>query len=200
MDGVSLAVEEAEIFGVLGPNGAGKTTTVESVLGLRVPDGGTIRVCGLDPVADRTRTTLIVGAQLQASELPGKLTVAEALQPYADCYPSPADWRTLAARLGLAEKFDTRVAQLSGGQKPIAGRGRHGRGRRRRRGPRPGPVDRPGHHAGPRRQRGRHREPRRRDHRTGRTPGPGCGLTVDASYASHPVDARTPVSCRIPVR
>lgn len=117
VDGVSLAVEEGEIFGVLGPNGAGKTTTVESILGLRVPDGGTIRVCGLDPVADRAQTTLIVGAQLQESELQGKLTVTEALQLYAACYPRPADWRTLAARLGLEEKLDTRFAQLSGGQK-----------------------------------------------------------------------------------
>ncbi|MFD4233368.1 ABC transporter ATP-binding protein [Streptomyces sp. NPDC058542] len=117
VDGVSLAVEEGEIFGVLGPNGAGKTTTVESILGLRVPDSGTIRVCGLDPVADRAKTTLIVGAQLQESELQGKLTVTESLQLYAGCYPRPADWRALAARLGLEEKLDTRFAQLSGGQK-----------------------------------------------------------------------------------
>ncbi|MEE1943321.1 ABC transporter ATP-binding protein [Streptomyces sp. TRM 70361] len=117
VDGVSLAVEEGEIFGVLGPNGAGKTTTVESILGLRVPDSGTIRVCGLDPFADRAKTTLIVGAQLQESELQGKLTVAEALQLFAACYPNPADWRTLAGRLGLGEKLDTRFAQLSGGQK-----------------------------------------------------------------------------------
>ncbi|MGK5628878.1 ABC transporter ATP-binding protein [Streptomyces sp. URMC 123] len=117
VDGVSLAVEEGEIFGVLGPNGAGKTTTVESILGLRVPDSGTIRVCGLDPVADRAQMTLIVGAQLQESELQGKLTVAEALKLYAACYPRPADWRALAARLGLEGKLDTRFAQLSGGQK-----------------------------------------------------------------------------------
>ncbi|MFX4293998.1 ABC transporter ATP-binding protein [Streptomyces bohaiensis] len=117
VDGVSFAVEEGEIFGVLGPNGAGKTTTVESVLGLRVPDSGTVRVCGLDPFADRARTTLVVGAQLQESEMQGKLTVAESLRLFAACYPRPADWRALAARLGLEEKLDTRYARLSGGQK-----------------------------------------------------------------------------------
>ncbi|MFG3398921.1 MULTISPECIES: ABC transporter ATP-binding protein [Streptomyces] len=116
VDGVSFAVEEGEIFGVLGPNGAGKTTTVESILGLRAPDSGTIRVCGVDPSADRAKTTLIVGAQLQESELQGKLTVAESLQLFADCYPRPADWRVLAGRLGLEEKLNTRFAQLSGGQ------------------------------------------------------------------------------------
>ena len=52
VDGISFSVEEGEIFGILGPNGAGKTTTVECVEGLRVPDGGRVRVAGLDPVAD----------------------------------------------------------------------------------------------------------------------------------------------------
>ena len=46
VDGVSFSVEEGEIFGILGPNGAGKTTTVESIVGLRTPDAGTIRVLG----------------------------------------------------------------------------------------------------------------------------------------------------------
>src|SRR5688500_6300866 len=52
VDGVSFAVEQGEIFGILGPNGAGKTTTVECVEGLRNPDGGVIRVCGIDPQRD----------------------------------------------------------------------------------------------------------------------------------------------------
>src|SRR5690606_15274909 len=49
VDGVSVAVERGEIFGVLGRNGAGKTTTIECALGLRRPDGGRVRVFGLDP-------------------------------------------------------------------------------------------------------------------------------------------------------
>src|SRR6188768_3539992 len=53
VDGISFSVEEGEIFGILGPNGAGKTTTVETIAGLRKPDGGTIRVLGLDPQKDR---------------------------------------------------------------------------------------------------------------------------------------------------
>ncbi|WP_103504255.1 MULTISPECIES: ABC transporter ATP-binding protein [Streptomyces] len=117
VDGISLAVEEGEIFGVLGSNGAGKTTTVEHILGLRVPDSGTVRVCGLDPHVDRAKTTLIMGAQLQESEMQGKLTVAESLELFAACYPRAADWRVLAERLGLKEKLNTRFAQLSGGQK-----------------------------------------------------------------------------------
>lgn len=117
VDGVSFAVEEGEIFGVLGPNGAGKTTTVECVEGLRVPDAGTVRVAGLDPVADHDRVTRILGAQLQESELQAKLTVREALELYAAFYPDPADWRLLAERLRLTDKLDSRFGKLSGGQK-----------------------------------------------------------------------------------
>jgi ABC-2 type transport system ATP-binding protein len=117
VDGVSFAVEEGEIFGILGPNGAGKTTTVECVEGLRVPDGGRVRVTGLDPVADHDRVARILGAQLQQSELQPKLTVREALELYAALYPSPADWRPLAERLGLTPKLGTRFGKLSGGQR-----------------------------------------------------------------------------------
>ncbi|MFB6988761.1 ABC transporter ATP-binding protein [Streptomyces sp. NPDC056178] len=117
VDGVSFAVDEGEIFGILGPNGAGKTTTVECVGGLRAPDAGTVRVAGLDPVADHGRVTRLLGAQLQESELQPKITVAEALELYSAFYPDPADWRALAERLGLHTKYDTRFAKLSGGQK-----------------------------------------------------------------------------------
>jgi ABC-2 type transport system ATP-binding protein len=117
VDGVSFAVEEGEIFGILGPNGAGKTTTVECVEGLRVPDAGSVRVTGLDPVADHARVSRVLGAQLQQSELQAKLTVREALELYASFYPSPLDWAPLAERLGLTAKLTTRFARLSGGQK-----------------------------------------------------------------------------------
>ncbi|MFF6953688.1 ABC transporter ATP-binding protein [Streptomyces iakyrus] len=117
VDGVSFTIEEGEIFGILGPNGAGKTTTVECVEGLRAPDSGRVRVTGLDPVADHERVARVLGAQLQESRLQPKLTVREALELYAAFYPAPADWRSLAERLGLEDTLSTRFAKLSGGQK-----------------------------------------------------------------------------------
>jgi ABC-2 type transport system ATP-binding protein len=117
VDGVSFTVEEGEIFGILGPNGAGKTTTVESIAGLRTPDDGTIRVLGLDPRRDRDRLRTIVGVQLQESELPERMTVAEALELFASFYEDPADPRALIDDLGLTEKRDTQYRNLSGGQK-----------------------------------------------------------------------------------
>ncbi|GLF99618.1 ABC transporter ATP-binding protein [Streptomyces yaizuensis] len=117
VDGISFRIEECEIFGILGPNGAGKTTTVECVEGLRRPDGGSVRVAGYDPVTDRESVTRVLGAQLQESELQPRITVREALELYAACYPAPADWRALADRLGLTDTLRTRFAKLSGGQK-----------------------------------------------------------------------------------
>jgi ABC-2 type transport system ATP-binding protein len=116
VDGLSLRVAEGEIFGILGPNGAGKTTTVECAEGLRRPDGGTIRVFGIDPYRDRAAARRLVGAQLQESQLPDKITVAEAIGLYASFYPEPADTEALISRLGLAGQRDTRYRKLSGGQ------------------------------------------------------------------------------------
>jgi ABC-2 type transport system ATP-binding protein len=117
VDDVSFAVDEGEIFGILGPNGAGKTTTVECVEGLRKPDRGEIGVLGLDPLRDHAELTQLLGAQLQESQLPAKLRVAEALDLYSSFYRTPADWRSLLETLGLADKSATPYRKLSGGQK-----------------------------------------------------------------------------------
>ena len=117
VDDVSLTVRPGEIFGILGPNGAGKTTTVESIAGLRTPDGGTVRVLGLDPRRSRTEITSLIGVQLQASELPERIKAREALELYASFYPSPADPTELLERLGLAKVQNIAFAKLSGGQK-----------------------------------------------------------------------------------
>jgi ABC-2 type transport system ATP-binding protein len=114
---VSFAVAEGEIFGILGPNGAGKTTTVECTAGLRVPDGGTIRVLGLDPRRDAEKLHTQVGVQLQESQLPERLKVWEALHMYAAFYPDPLDWEQLIEDWGLADKRNTSYGKLSGGQK-----------------------------------------------------------------------------------
>lgn len=117
VEDVSFEVFEGEIFGMVGPNGAGKTTTIECLEGLRKPDGGTIRVLGVDPQHDsqvlRTRT----GMQLQQSNLPERMKVWEALDLYASFYPKAADWKKLLTQLGLEEKRNAPFAKLSGGQK-----------------------------------------------------------------------------------
>jgi ABC-type multidrug transport system ATPase subunit len=61
VDKISFDVKQGEIFGLLGPNGAGKTSTLECLEGLRAPNGGLLRVAGMDPVRDshKLRATAI---------------------------------------------------------------------------------------------------------------------------------------------
>ena len=117
VDDVSFTVAEGEIFGLLGRNGAGKSTTVDCLAGLRVPDHGRIRIAGLDPRQDRREVRQLLGVQLQESQLPDRLTVAEAMGLYASFYPRPADIDGLLAQLDLTDKRSTRYRRLSGGQK-----------------------------------------------------------------------------------
>ncbi|NUR30194.1 MAG: ABC transporter ATP-binding protein [Catenulispora sp.] len=113
---ISFEVGAGEIFGILGPNGAGKTTTVECVSGLRTPDGGDVRVLGLDPRRDREELRQVLGVQLQESRLPGRIQVREALELYASFYRDPADVDALLDQWGLADKATARFGKLSGGQ------------------------------------------------------------------------------------
>ncbi|MET8539262.1 ABC transporter ATP-binding protein [Kitasatospora sp. NPDC004799] len=117
VDDISFDVREGEIFGILGPNGAGKTTTVECIAGLREPVGGSISVYGLDPRRDAAELRRILGMQLQRSELPDRLRVAEAMRLYASFYDDSADWRELLAELDLLDELDSPFAALSGGQR-----------------------------------------------------------------------------------
>jgi len=117
VDGVSLTVGEGEFVGILGPNGAGKTTLLEMIEGLRQPVSGTATVLGL-PVWPRNPALLPrIGVQLQASSFFERLTAREQIRTFASLYAVPAaradEW---LERVGLVEKADTRVEQLSGGQ------------------------------------------------------------------------------------
>lgn len=117
LNGVSLRVERGEIFGIAGPNGAGKTTIVECASGLRRPDGGTVRVLGLNPHDDRRALLQRIGAQLQEAALPDGIKVGEALRMYASLYDHPADWRALMDEWDLTGRKGARFGSLSGGWK-----------------------------------------------------------------------------------
>ena len=117
VDDVSFTVQAGEIFGIVGPNGAGKTTIVESIEGLREPESGSIRVLGLDPIADRYELAQRLGAQLQESRLQNRVRVGEILETFASFYQDPADWRELVTRFGLDDKIGANYSSLSGGMK-----------------------------------------------------------------------------------
>jgi ABC-2 type transport system ATP-binding protein len=115
--GVSFAVDEGEVFGLLGPNGAGKTSIIEVLEGLRVPDGGRVSVCGLDPQRDANELRQEIGAALQSTSLPDKIRVYEALRLFGSFYRRKRGLDDLLKRFGLEEKRNAFYSQLSGGQK-----------------------------------------------------------------------------------
>ncbi|MHB1592693.1 MAG: ABC transporter ATP-binding protein [Streptosporangiaceae bacterium] len=114
--GLSFRAERGEVTAVLGPNGAGKTTTIEVCEGYRRPDGGTVRVLGLDPVGDATELRPRVGVMLQTGGVPTTARAADYLRVMARFYASPLDPAMLIDRLGLAGSAKTPFRRLSGGQ------------------------------------------------------------------------------------
>ena len=117
VDDVSFSVQKGEIFGLVGPNGAGKTTTIESIVGLRQPDGGTVSVLGMNPQAESQALGNRIGTQLQQAALPDRMKVWEALDLYASFYEKTVPWEPLLEQWGLADKRNSQFDNLSGGQK-----------------------------------------------------------------------------------
>ncbi len=115
VDGISFAVNRGEIFGLLGPNGAGKTSTLESLEGLREPNGGELRISKVDPTREPRKLRNVIGVQLQTSGLPESITVNEAMEFFCAYHGVPANYELLD-RLGLSEKRKTQYHQLSTGQ------------------------------------------------------------------------------------
>jgi len=117
VDDISFNVQKGEIFCIVGPNGAGKTTTVETCMGIRQPDKGSVRVLGLDPQKQRQEVSQRIGIQLQQASLPERLKVWEALDLYATFYAQTVPWEPLLEQWGLVEKRNAKFDSLSGGQK-----------------------------------------------------------------------------------
>jgi ABC-2 type transport system ATP-binding protein len=117
VDGVSFDVAAGEIFGLLGPNGAGKTTTVESILGLRQPDRGSITLLGMTHATHARQIKARVGAQLQTTGLYPRLTVRELVELFARLFPRARPTDEVIELVGLQEKAKTPSKDLSGGQR-----------------------------------------------------------------------------------
>jgi ABC-2 type transport system ATP-binding protein len=117
VDGVGLAVEAGEIFGLLGANGAGKTTTLECIAGLRTPDSGRVRLGGFDPQTAPRAARELLGAVLQRTDLPDALTPREALHLFGSFYVRRTAPGPLLERFDLMAKADAPYRTLSGGQR-----------------------------------------------------------------------------------
>ncbi|OUN01642.1 MAG: ABC transporter [Firmicutes bacterium ZCTH02-B6] len=112
VNGIDLDVFAGEVLAVIGPNGAGKSTTLEMLLGLRIPDAGTVTYWTADPRRE-------MGVQLQNTPFFPGLTAAENLQVFASFYGlrlSDARLRELLSQCRLEEVANIEAARLSGGQ------------------------------------------------------------------------------------
>jgi ABC-2 type transport system ATP-binding protein len=117
VDGVSFSAAAGSVLALLGPNGAGKTTTVETLEGYRRPSAGSVRVLGLDPVADRRRVVGQIGVMLQRGGVYPSMNARDALRLFASYYrEGVAAADALLERVGLVDVAKVPYRRLSGGE------------------------------------------------------------------------------------
>lgn len=114
---VSFQVEKGTIFGLLGPNGAGKTTTIESMIGLKKPEKGSVRLLDLDALTAGKKLYDFIGVQLQETSYQDKIKVNELCSLFENMYDKPLPYKALLSKFGIADKEKSYINQLSGGQK-----------------------------------------------------------------------------------
>jgi ABC-2 type transport system ATP-binding protein len=120
LDDVSFDIEQGEFFGLLGPNGAGKTTLISILAGLARATAGSVAVLGHDVYRDYAAARRKIGVVPQELVFDPFFTVREALRiqgGYFGVHANDAWIDELLANLGLADKGDANMRQLSGGMK-----------------------------------------------------------------------------------
>ncbi len=120
LDDVSFDIRQGEFFGLLGPNGAGKTTLISILAGLSRASSGTVKVHGCDVVTDYANARRKLGVVPQELVFDPFFTVREALRIQSGYFgiKHNDDWiDELLASLGLADKANANMRQLSGGMK-----------------------------------------------------------------------------------
>ena len=122
LDNLSLQVPAGSLYGLLGPNGAGKTTALRILCTLLAPDSGSVRVGGIDALADPRAVRRLLGYVAQEVAIDKILTGRELLQLQGDLYhlvPAARNRRMgeLIELLGMAEWIDRRCGSYSGGMR-----------------------------------------------------------------------------------
>lgn len=123
VDHLDLQIDAGESVGYIGANGAGKSTTIKMLVGILVPTSGTVRTCGLDPLAQRRDLARRVGVVFgQRSQLWWDLPVKESFSILAAIHrlsdaAAKARRDELIDHLDMSEFLDTPVRQLSLGQR-----------------------------------------------------------------------------------
>ena len=119
---IDITINEGDFYGILGPNGAGKTTIINIITGLVFRDNGSTLVFGKDTVTDFRFTRSKIGLAAQELSVDWFFSIEKLLFFQAGYYGiNPKEAKPtieeLLKRLGLYEKRDSRLRQLSGGMK-----------------------------------------------------------------------------------
>jgi len=122
VDGLSLSIPEAEVFGLLGPNGSGKTTTINCLTGLVKPTGGTLKVGGHDVQTESSEARAVMGVSPQETAIFPYLTGRENVELFGALYSVPkkrlgAGVDQMMEKVGLMDEARRRVSKYSGGMK-----------------------------------------------------------------------------------
>jgi len=122
LNDLSLQVPAGSLYGLLGPNGAGKTTALRILCTLLAPDSGTVRVAGLDALADPRGVRRLLGYVAQEVAIDKILTGRELLQLQGDLYHLPGHQRDrriaeLIELMGMGDWIDRRCGSYSGGMR-----------------------------------------------------------------------------------
>ena len=120
LKGVDLIVPRGSIFGLLGPNGAGKSTLINILAGLVNKSAGSAKICGFDIDTQTRQARSSIGIVPQEITMDVFFTPFQALELQAGYYGVPKSERRseeILAALGLSDKRDAYVRQLSGGMK-----------------------------------------------------------------------------------
>ena len=122
LNDLCLSVPQGSLFGLLGPNGAGKTTTLRILCTLLAPDSGSVRVAGIDALADPRGVRSLLGYVAQEVAIDKILSGRELLQLQGDLYHLPRSRRDarieeLTSLLGMADWIDRRCGGYSGGMR-----------------------------------------------------------------------------------
>ena len=120
LKGIDLTVPRGSIFGLLGPNGAGKSTMINIIAGLVTKTSGTVNICGYDIDTQTRQARASIGVVPQEISMDVYFTPLQALENQAGYYGVPKSERRseeILEALGLSDKRNAYVRQLSGGMK-----------------------------------------------------------------------------------
>src|SRR6266496_3907801 len=121
LDAVNLNVERGQVFGLVGANGAGKTTLIKHILGLLKAQSGTVRVFGMDPVADPVGVLSRIGYLSEENDLPDWMRLDELIRYTRAFYPKWDDDYAEELRRAFALDPAAKIKDLSRGQRARGG-------------------------------------------------------------------------------